>query len=440
MLGEPALAGLPRRLATQAVREVVAEARRQVLAGGPVPTVEELVREAGARVARLERPAVRRVLNATGVVLHTNLGRAPLGPEVADAVRDAALGYATVEMDMDTGGRGDRLTAVRDVLVDLTGAEDAVVVNNNAAAVLLALSTLAHGQRVAVSRGEMVEIGDSFRIPDVVEAGGATIVEVGTTNRTRLQDYERALDAGATGILRVHPSNFRIIGFTETPDREELADLAASRGVWFMEDLGSGNLSAVLPGEPTVSEVVEAGVDLVTFSGDKLLGGPQAGIVVGRRDLVRRLRKHALYRALRCDKLVLAALDATLRLHRAELVHRVPTIRLLLLGPDDLADRGAAVAEALADLDVQVTLERVDGRAGAGALPESPFPSMAVGIRGLPPGDLARRLRGTSPPLIGRIAQDAFLVDLRTLLPGEDAEAVRVLREAICHLSSGNLT
>ncbi|HXG76020.1 MAG TPA: L-seryl-tRNA(Sec) selenium transferase, partial [Gaiellaceae bacterium] len=308
LLADERLAALPHELAVAAARAVLERAREEVRAGrDPGPLPEAVL----AEIARSLRPSLRRVLNATGVLVHTNLGRAPLGAQALARVADVASGYSNLEYDLERGERGSRQDHLAPLLRRLTGAEAALVVNNNAAAVLLALAALAEGREVLVSRGELIEIGDGFRIPEVLERSGARLVEVGTTNRTRAADYERAARAETAAILRVHQSNFRVVGFAERPRLAELAEVARGHGLALVDDLGSGALRA-LGDEPTPAESLRAGADLVCFSGDKLLGGPQAGVVVGRADLVERLRRHPLQRALRADKLTLAALEGTL--------------------------------------------------------------------------------------------------------------------------------
>jgi L-seryl-tRNA(Ser) seleniumtransferase len=432
LLREPSLQSLPRSLVLLAARAELDRVREAVLREGrPVPSRAAIVEAVLARVAQLRSPAVRSVLNATGVVLHTNLGRAPLAPAAQRAVAEAALAYGTVELDMASGQRGERLEVLRQRLRRLTGAEDAVVVNNNAAAVLLMLTALARGRAVVASRGELVEIGGSFRIPEVAEAGGARLLEVGATNRTRASDYARAIEQGdpaPVGLLKVHRSNFRIVGFTEDPDRAELAALAEQHGLWLAEDLGSGNLLPEITDEPTVSQVLSAGVHIVSFSGDKLLGGPQAGIIVGRASLVQRLRRHPLYRALRLDKLGIAALDATLRLYEEERLEELTTVAMLRAGPEVLRPRCEAILERIARPDLDLCVVEVDGRAGAGALPELPLRSVAVALRGLPPHALAAALREADPAVIGRQSHDTLLLDPRTLLPDQDAVLAEVLR------------
>ncbi len=435
LLRVPALLELPRPLVLRAARRQLELIRARVLnEGAGVPEQAEIVAAILHRVSAEREPAVREVLNATGVILHTNLGRAPLAPAAQAAVATAARGYATVEMDMDSGHRGERLAVVQRRLRQLTGAEDAVVVNNNAAAVLLMLTALARGRSVVVSRGELVEIGGSFRIPEVAEAGGARLLEVGATNRTRVADFARAVeqsDPPPVGLLKVHRSNFRIVGFTEDPDRAGLAALAQQHGLWLAEDLGSGNLLPEITDEPTVSDVLDAGVHIVSFSGDKLLGGPQAGIIVGRGDLIRRLRRHPLYRALRLDKLAIAALDATLRLYQEERSDELTAVSMMGLRPVDLEPRCRAILDRVDRPDLDLRVQPVEGRAGAGALPELPLRSVAIVVRGISPHALAAELRQDRPSVIGRQYHDALLLDPRTLLPVQDAALAEALRRAL---------
>ncbi len=435
LLRDPAFAALPRPAVLRAARWQLERVRGLVLEqGASVPDEAAIVAAILDRVEAERAPAVRRVLNATGVILHTNLGRAPLSPAAQEAVAIAARGYATVEMDMGSGQRGERLEVLRQRLRRLTGAEDAVVVNNNAAAVLLMLTALARGQSVVASRGELVEIGGSFRIPEVAEAGGARLLEVGATNRTRTADYERAVLEGQptpVGLLKVHRSNFRIVGFTEDPPRSELAALAEQHGLWFAEDLGSGNLLPEITDEPTVTRILEQGVHLVSFSGDKLLGGPQAGIIVGRAALIQRLRRHPLYRALRLDKLVIAALDATLQLYEEQRFDELTAVAMMRAEPAALEPRCRAILAALDRPDLDIAIEPVEGRAGAGALPELPLRSVALVVRGLPPHELAALLRDARPAVLGRQAHDALVLDPRTLLPEQDAALAQALQRAL---------
>jgi L-seryl-tRNA(Ser) seleniumtransferase len=392
-------------LAVDAARAVLERARAEIRSGDePGDLTERLQHE--LRAARA--PSLRRVLNATGVIVHTNLGRAPLAEEALAQVVDAARGYSNLELDLREGARGSRQAHVASILRRLTGAEEALVVNNNAAAVLLSLAALAEGREVIVSRGELIEIGDGFRIPDVLARSGAHLVEVGTTNRTRANDYERAVRAETALLLRVHQSNFRVVGFTELPRLEELAAVAQKAGLPLLDDLGSGALTE-LSGEPSARESLTAGADLVCFSGDKLLGGPQAGIVVGRADLVERLRTHPLHRAVRADKLTLAALEGTLRLY-LDSPERIPVLRMLR--EDDGAVRTRA--ERLASL-VDGTVEETVARVGGGALPLAELPSFACAVE----ERLAAPLRLGEPPVVGVLRDGRLLLDCRTLTEAE---------------------
>jgi L-seryl-tRNA(Ser) seleniumtransferase len=406
-----------RELARQATRTALSRAREDLQAGFEAG---DLPQRAIAELDALLAPKLRRVLNATGVVVHTNLGRAPLAPEALERVAEVARGYSNLEYDLAGGTRGSRQDHVAAALRDLTGAEAALIVNNNAAAVLLALAALAEGREVVVSRGELVEIGDGFRIPDVLVRSGARLVEVGTTNRTRLSDYERAVGDGTAAILRVHQSNFRIVGFTEQTGLRELARLAERAGIVLVDDLGSGVLDE-LGDEPTVRGSLAAGAHLVTFSGDKLLGGPQAGIVVGRADLVERLRRHPLQRALRADKLTLAALEGTLAVFRAD-TQRVPVLRMLREPSESVRRR----AERLASL-TGGTVESTVARAGGGSLPLAEFESYACALE----EELAGPLRLGEPPVVGIVRDGKLLLDCRTLTEDdvdEVAAAVRACR------------
>ncbi len=407
LLREERLAGLPREAAVTAARAALARAREEIRAGAEPG---DLVERTLAELAAATRPRLRRVINASGVVLHTNLGRAPLAEAALARVQEVARGYSNLEYDLADGARGSRQDHCAALLRRLTGAEAALVVNNNAAAVLLALAALAEGREVLVSRGELIEIGDGFRIPEVLARSGARLVEVGTTNRTRVADYERAAGEATGAILRVHQSNFRVIGFTERPRLRDLARLAARLGLPLVDDLGSGSLLA--GDEPTAAASVADGADLVCFSGDKLLGGPQAGIVVGRAELVERLRRHPLQRAMRADKLTLAALEATLALYldpdRAR--REVPTLRML----EEPADVVRARAERLAVL-VGGTLEETIARAGGGALPLAELPSFAVAVE----ESLAAPLRAGDPAVVAIVREDRCVLDCRTVADGE---------------------
>ena len=405
----------PHALAVAAARATIEERRAELRAGAR--DEPDLVARARERLARAERPSLRRVLNATGVIVHTNLGRAPLADAAREAVARAAQGYSTLEWDAATGTRGSRHDHVEPLLRELTGAEAALAVNNGAAAVLLAAAALAGpGREIVVSRGQLVEIGGGFRVPDVVAQAGATLVEVGTTNRTRRSDYADALTERTGAILRAHPSNFRQLGFVQEVEIEELCEL----GVPVIDDVGSGNLAEDLPllaDEPPVRRSVRAGAALVCFSGDKLLGGPQAGLMVGTTEAVDAAKRHPLARALRLDKLSLAALEATLRLYRDPATRAIPVLEML--AADDAALR--ARAERLADGIGEVV--ESTAKVGGGALPLLELPGPAVAL----PGDaelLAARLRAADPPVVGRIQDGRLLLDPRTLAE-EEIDLVR---------------
>ncbi len=407
-------------LAVDAARAVLAQAREEIKAGYQPGDLADRMQ---VEIASLREPRLRRAINATGVIVHTNLGRAPLADAALERVREVGRGYSNLEYDVTAGARGSRQDHVAGALRQLTGAEAALVVNNNAAAVLLALAALAEGREVVVSRGELIEIGDGFRIPDVLARSGARLVEVGTTNRTRAADYEAAVGPETALLLRVHQSNFRVVGFAELPSVDELSRVATRHGVPLVDDLGSGVLVAV-PDEPTVRESLDAGADLVCFSGDKLLGGPQAGIVVGRAELVERLRRHPLQRALRADKLTLAALEGTLGLYLEpqRAMQEVPVLRMLV----EPAASVRARAERLARL-VDGSVEETVGRVGGGALPLTELPSFACAVE----ESLAGPLRAGKPPVIGVVRDGRLLLDCRTLGDtevDEVAEAVRSCR------------
>src|SRR5262249_23171870 len=371
-------------LAVDAARVVIDRARDEIQAGADPGDLATRLRE---ELADARRPRLRRVLNATGIVVHTNLGRAPLAEEAVDRVAKVARGYSNLEYDLAEGSRGSRQDHAAAVLSRLTGAEAALVVNNNAAAVLLALAALAEGREVVVSRGELVEIGDGFRIPDVLARSGARLVEVGTTNRTRTSDYERAIGPETALLLRVHQSNFRVVGFTESPRLDDLAELARRHGLPLLDDLGSGALAGIAD-EPTPVESLRAGADLVCFSGDKLLGGPQAGVVVGRTELVERLRRHPLQRALRADKLTLAALEGTLP-------RWDPRVLRMLHEPLEAVRARAERLAAGVGGEVEDTVARV----GGGALPLTELPSAACAVE----EELAGRLRLGHPPVVALV-------------------------------------
>ena len=427
--------------AVRAVRAAIAEARTALQAGGAGQDIVDLARRAGALLQALNRPALRSLINATGIIVNTNLGRAPLADAAVAAISELARGYSNLEYDLDAGERGSRHVHVRELLRALTGAEDALVVNNNAAAVLVALSALAAGREVIVSRGELVEIGGGFRVPDVLRQGGARLVEVGTTNRTRLRDYEAAITSDTGALLAVHPSNFRIVGFTEAPELGALARLAHERGLALVHDLGSGCLGSTerwgLAHEPTVQESVAADVDVTCFSGDKLLGGPQAGILVGRSTLLAQIAKHPLMRAVRIDKLTLAALEATLRLHRDGLAEReIPVWRAIAAPVDELRGRASQWADTLRGWGVSAEVLPGSSTVGGGSLPGEILPTFLCAVSaGQPDGHydldaLAARLRMGDTPVVARVLRDRLLLDPRTVLPGEDTVLLDALRIA----------
>jgi L-seryl-tRNA(Ser) seleniumtransferase len=415
----------------EAVRAVLDDLRRAAGGAASIPPDAELLARVASRLASLSAPRLVPVVNATGVVLHTNLGRAPLAEDAVAALVAAARGATNLEIDLVSGGRGDRDALVADDLRALTGAEAALVVNNNAAAVLLALNTLAAGREVVVSRGELVEIGGSFRIPDVMAKSGANLREVGTTNRTHREDYRDAIGPATALVLKVHTSNYRIVGFTAATELPELVEVGREAGIPVMEDLGSGALVDLaaygLPREPVVRERIAAGADLVTFSGDKVLGGPQAGIVVGRRALVERLATNPLRRALRPDKLTLAALGATLRLYREapDLAAVLPALRWLARPLADLERVGRTAAPTLARRlgdGYRVTLVESECEVGSGALPAVPLPSRALAVEhpDVTPERIAARFRAARPPVLGRIHDGRFLLDLRGVFDAEE--------------------
>jgi L-seryl-tRNA(Ser) seleniumtransferase len=403
-------------LAVDAARAVLARAREEIRAGAEPGNLESRLRD---ELAAARAPRLRRVLNATGVIVHTNLGRAPLAGEALARVVEAARGYSNLEYDLREGARGSRQDHVAGILRRLTGAEAALVVNNNAAAVLLGLAALAEGREVLVSRGELIEIGDGFRIPDVLARSGARLVEVGTTNRTRAADYERAIATDTALLLRVHQSNFRVVGFSELPSVGELAAVARRHGLPLVDDLGSGVL-VELGGEPSAKESLAAGADLVCFSGDKLLGGPQAGIVVGRAELVERLRRHPLQRAFRADKLTLAALEGTLALYLDE-PRRIPVLRMLEEEPAAVRAR----AERLAAL-VGGTVEETVARVGGGALPLAELPSFACAVE----EELSAPLRLGEPPVVAVVRDGRTLLDCRTLTDADVDEVAAAVGAA----------
>ena len=434
-------ASIPRWALRGAVREAVDRRRREILADVPgvagadaswTPSAAEI--EAAAR--RKVKPSLRRVINATGVVLHTNFGRAPLPSAALDAIKDVALGYSNLEYDVDAGKRGSRHNHLRSLVRELAGAEDAAVVNNNAAATMLGLAALAEGREVIVSRGELVEIGGSFRIPDVMRLSGATLVEVGTTNKTRIADYAAAITERTGLLLKVHKSNFAVVGFSEEASSRELAALGRERGITTMFDLGSGSLLSMaemnamgLPSEEGVADSIAAGIDLVTFSGDKLLGGPQAGLLAGTSKALDACRRHPLMRALRPDKLTIAALAATLATYRdagrGRAPKDVPAIAMLGAPLGEVRTRAEAllahVTSALEDADTEISCELVplDSAVGGGALPLTTLPSWGISLTGASAARIDGRLRAAPVAVVGRIANDVLVLDARTIFESD---------------------
>lgn len=419
----------PHLLIREAAQKTVDELRRQLLdaqATLPDLDLDAVASLVATKVAEMAKPSLRNVINVTGTLLHTNLGRAPLCGEALQAINEVAQGYSNLEYDLDKGQRGKRFTHVEELICKLTGGEAATVVNNNAGAVMLALAALAGGRSAIVSRGELIEIGGSFRIPEIMAASGVHLVEVGATNKTHLKDYASKIDQKTALILKVHTSNYRILGFTEAVSGEELAELAHQHHIPVLEDLGSGLLMDLtpygLPREPTVREALKTGIDLVTFSGDKLLGGPQAGIIVGNREVIDQVRKHPMARALRIDKLTLAALEATLMLYLdpQKALKQIPTLKMLSLTTEELQQRCETLLPELQQTigeQADCTIIEATATVGGGALPLSELPGHVITLspKGFSVNELITRLRHCVPPVVGRVQDDQFLIDPRTL-------------------------
>ena len=434
-----------RYLIVEAARQVLDEHRDQLSRSDvktAPPATDELYIQVEAHVHRAQQPPLRPVINATGIIIHTGLGRAPLADAAVRAIADVAAGYAPVELEMDSGKRGKRSAIVRSLLSQLTGAESATVVNNNAAALVLVLNELAKDRSVIVSRGELIEIGGSFRLPDVMKAGGAILHEVGTTNRTRLNDYEKAIDESTAALMKVHPSNYRIEGFSQDVAIHDLVSLGRHHDLPVIHDIGSGSLGnidslSVLSQEPSATESIEAGADLVLFSGDKLLGGPQAGIIVGTKTLIDRLDANPLMRAIRLDKLILAGLGATLQLHRdVESVTRtVPVLKMLATPIDELQRRGRSLVEQINQLRGIRSAQLVESQAylGGGAVPTEAIPSCAIVLtaESMDEEELASRLRTGSPAVLPRISDGQVWLDLRTMFPDQDSQLVKALQSLV---------
>lgn len=426
------IAAYGRPLTLSAVRASLEQARNQYVIDQNIPNISELLLQAGILLVQWSAPSLIPVINATGVVLHTNLGRAPLSRSAIQAIQEVSRGYSNLEFDLQKGQRGSRLLHAEELLKQLTGAEAALVVNNNAAAVLLILTTLARRRAVVIGRTQLIEIGGGFRIPDVLRQSGARLVEVGTTNRVHLSDYTNAIAENSPAlILRAHQSNFRIIGFTTEPGLTELVNLAHQHGLPLVDDLGSGVLVDTarfgLSHEPTIIESLAAGADLVSFSGDKLLGGPQAGIILGKAELVSRLKKHPLARAIRADKLCLAGLSATL-LHylKNEAENQIPIWRMIATPPDELRQRAEGWAAVLKRGEILSSRSAI----GGGSLPEETLPTFTLALDSESPHHLLEWLRQATPPVIARLESDRVLLDPRTVLPEQELDLLNVLQQA----------
>lgn len=445
LLRDPAIANLAadegQPAVAEACRTVIADLRREIAAGGlnsanlslALSGIHSAVRR---ELDRALAYSLRPVINATGVILHTNLGRAPLAESTLDHIRETALVYSNLEFDLDSGDRGKRDVHVDRIFRRLLSQDvSTIVVNNNAAAVLLALNTVAEGGEVIVSRGELVEIGGSFRIPDVMGKSGAILREVGTTNRTRISDYERAINPNTRLLLRVHRSNFEISGFTEQPSISELVALAQKHKLPLMEDLGSGALFDLrtigISNEPTVLDSLHAGVHVVTYSGDKLLGGPQAGTISGREDLIRKMRGNSLFRALRVDKLTYAALEATLLAYVKSDYSSIPALRMMHTPQSEIAERAQKIRNGILQTAKAARIDLVEGESliGGGSAPSATLPTtlLAIGCEGLSANELAVRLRRSRPPVIGRVEDGRVLLDLRTVFPSQDEVLIQIL-------------
>ncbi|GIM44676.1 L-seryl-tRNA(Sec) selenium transferase [Collibacillus ludicampi] len=444
---EPLLQEYGHTLVSKTVSEVITTIRNRMLAGEEqqAPTMEQLVEAVERRLTLLYQTHYRRVINATGVVLHTNLGRAPLASSAVDILVKTASGYTNLELNLDTGERGTRYAHVEDLICRLTGAEAALVVNNNAAAVLLVLREMAKGKKVVISRGQLVEIGGSFRVSEVMAESGAILHEVGTTNKTHGYDYERAIDEETALVMKVHTSNFRIVGFTHQPILEELVRIAHERNVPVYEDLGSGSLLDLrkygIGDEPTVSESVKAGVDIISFSGDKLLGATQAGIIIGKKEYIKRLKRNQLTRALRVDKLTLAALEATLRLYLDEekAIREIPTLYMLTRSFEDLREAAEELASGLRKIFHELAnVSVVDGvsQVGGGSLPTEELPTLLVAVKSsqFSLNALAEAMRLVDIPVMAMIRKEALLFDVRTIFRREIQECIESVRRAFANI------
>lgn len=426
----------PEQTIADGARQVIADLRAGIVNGSvdTLPDEDVLLDRITKRIRAAARPSMHTVINGTGIVLHTNLGRACMSEKAAQAAYDAACRYSTLEYNVATGSRGLRYSHVESLICRLTGAESALVVNNNAAAVLLVLSAMTTGGQVPVSRGELVEIGGSFRVPEIMEACGAQLKEVGTTNKTHLFDYERAITPDTKALMKVHTSNYRIVGFTEKPSLSEMVELGHRYNLPVIEDLGSGCLVNLeqfgLHDEPTVQESIKAGVDVVTFSGDKLLGGPQAGIIVGKKQYLDMMKRHPLTRAMRVDKMTLAALEATLRSYADGIWNDIPTMAMLAASAVELKEKAGVLLEQLRQAEVSAQLVAVEGQVGGGSVPTQTMPSWAVALDG-DVESLEKKLRLGENTIVGRIHDGKYLLDVRTIWVEDFPLIVRALKEAM---------
>jgi L-seryl-tRNA(Ser) seleniumtransferase len=426
----------PEQTIADGARQVIADLRAGIVNGSvdTLPDEDVLLDRITKRIRAAARPSMHTVINGTGIVLHTNLGRACMSEKAAHAAYDAACRYSTLEYNVATGSRGLRYSHVESLICRLTGAESALVVNNNAAAVLLVLSAMTTGGQVPVSRGELVEIGGSFRVPEIMEACGAQLKEVGTTNKTHLFDYERAITPDTKALMKVHTSNYRIVGFTEKPSLSEMVELGHRYNLPVIEDLGSGCLVNLeqfgLHDEPTVQESIKAGVDVVTFSGDKLLGGPQAGIIVGKKQYLDMMKRHPLTRAMRVDKMTLAALEATLRSYADGIWNDIPTMAMLAASAVELKEKAGVLLEQLRQAEVSAHLVAVEGQVGGGSVPTQTMPSWAVALEG-DVESLEKKLRLGENTIVGRIHDGKYLLDVRTIWVEDFPLIVRALKEAM---------
>lgn len=432
---------VPHHLRVIAARRAIEQARARIRAGGPSADLAELVRTAEREIALDRRRRLVKVINATGVLLHTNLGRTPLPAEAIGAIERASTSYSNLEYDLEAGLRGSRYVHCTQMLIDLTGAPSALIVNNNAGAVMLVLAAIAAGREVIISRGELIEIGGEFRIPDILAASGSILVEIGTTNRTHLKDYERALGANTAAIMKVHPSNYRVVGFSAEVSPLALSELAHANGVPLIHDLGSGLLrrrvsETELPWlseEPAVETAISNGADVITFSGDKLLGGPQSGIILGSAAAIDRMKRHPLLRALRVDKMTLAALEATLTLYASGREHELPFWRMALIPAEEIAHRAAVIADSLGGTACKVEITDGHSAAGGGAGANTLIPTslLEVSPRDRKPEEVIRSLLDEPIPIVARIENDRVVVDLRTVEEDKDSTVADAIRAAL---------